>query len=112
MIEFNTKNLLVAGGIAIAATVAVVGVIMFTTRKKWCPKHADTAYEAMMTAYDTSIKDFPNDREKARFAFELAANEIRKTFVEANTQYEVELNEWLERFDEQVKKLLKDIRKA
>lgn len=112
MIELNKKNILIAAGIAVAATAAVVGVVMLTTRKKWCPKHADTAYESMIHAFDAAMKDHPNDRERARFTFELAAAEIRKTFVELNSQHEKELNEWLARFDEQVKKLMKDIRKA
>lgn len=112
MFELNVKNLLIAGGIAIAATAAVVTVVAWMSSAKWNEKAADKAFESMVDAHNQAVEEHPGDINKARFAFELAASEIRKTFIEVNTDFDPELKEWLDRFDEEVKRLKKEIRKA
>lgn len=112
MFELNRKNILIAAGAAIAVTAAITGAVVWATSRKWCPKKADLAYESMMDAYNNAVKEYPSDRNKAAFAFELAAAEIRKTFIEENTKFDTELKEWLQRFDDQIEHFKKEIRKA
>lgn len=112
MFELNRKNILIATGVAVATVAAITGAVMWATNRKWCPKKADLAYESMMDAYNNAIKEFPSDRNKAGFAFEIAAAEIRKTFIEENMQFDAELKEWLKRFDDQIEHFKKEIRKA
>lgn len=112
MFELNLKNLMIATGVAVAVTATVAGVVMWCTNSKWDEKHAEKAYDSMLDAYHAAVAECPGDHNKASFAFELAASEIRKTFAEANSKFEDELKEFLERYDEQVKRLKKDIRKA
>lgn len=112
MFELNTKNLLIAGASALAVTAVIVGGVVWFSKSSWDKEAADKAHSSMIDAYNAATSEFPTDHNKASFAFEVAASEIRKTFIEKNSKFEVELNEWLERYDEEVKNMKKVIRKV
>lgn len=112
MFELNTRNVLIASAVALTATACAVAAVMWTTDKSWDQEAADKAHQSMLDAYDAAVAACAGDNNKASFAFELAASEIRKTFAEANAKFEPELAEWLKKFDDKVKVLKKDIRKA
>lgn len=112
MFELNTKNLLIAGAIAVTATAAVVGTYMWFNRDVWDQEKADQVIHDLLDIYNESVAEWPSDKAKASLAYGLAAGAARRTFVESNARFEKELTEWMKRFDAEHKVHTRAFQKA
>lgn len=101
-IEFNTKTMIVAGAIALAAATVTTAVVMWKNKKEWSIEAADKSTEEVLKAFNDAITKFPDDRAKASFMYEASANVIRETFKAQYSQFE-EYAAWETKFDATVK---------
>lgn len=109
MIQINVKNALIATGVAVAAAAVTVGTIAWFTRDQWSEAAACAATSDMNDAYNRAIAEWPSNRDKASFAFEQAAAEIKKAFVEKYGKFD-EYNAWASQYDQRVKSCVAAIR--
>lgn len=110
MFGFETKTVVISTAVILSTAAAAVGAVLWFTRDQWKADLADKTIEDLVDAYNQAIADFPDNRNRAIFAFEIAAAEIKRVFSEEFGQYE-EHEAWVIKFDTQVKHLKKAFHK-